>query len=98
MPTSTVEDYLKQIYQAQQAGPGSLVPTGQVAAYSTVATQTGQPSAARAVGNACAKNPIGFIIPCHRVIRQAGQLGAYRWGLVRKQAMLGRESAQSAGI
>ena len=62
-----------------------------------MAAQIGQPTAARAVGNAVAANPIAYLIPCHRVIRESGSFGNYRWGENRKAAMLGWEAARNAG-
>jgi len=59
-----------------------------------VAAAIGQPKAVRAVATACAKNRIALMIPCHRVIRGTGELGGYRWGLERKQALLDRERAR----
>ncbi len=53
----------------------------------------GRPTAARAVGNAVGKNSIGYLIPCHRVIRESGELGGYRWGKERKTAILGWEAS-----
>lgn len=70
------------------------IPPGTVVSYNDVATRIGQPSAARAVGNALARNPVGFIIPCHRVIRQMGLTGDYAWGSTRKKAILGWEAAR----
>ena len=70
------------------------IPPGAVVSYETVAASVGQPKAARAVGNAVGKNPVGFVIPCHRVIRKVGNVGDYQWGAPRKQAMLGWESSQ----
>ncbi|MHB1398307.1 MAG: methylated-DNA--[protein]-cysteine S-methyltransferase, partial [Trichloromonadaceae bacterium] len=55
----------------------------------------GAPLAARAVGSAVGQNPIAYLIPCHRVIRASGVLGEYRWGALRKQALLGWEAARS---
>ena len=52
-------------------------------------------SAARAVGTAIAKNPVAFLIPCHRVIRKNGTIGGYMWGAARKQAILGWETTHS---
>lgn len=69
------------------------IPFGGMTTYQTLATAMGRPTAARAVGNAVGKNPIGFLIPCHRVIRESGELGGYRWGLDRKTAILGWEAA-----
>ncbi len=53
----------------------------------------GRPNAAGAIGNAVGSNPISFIIPCHRIIRESGELGGYRWGLERKTAILGWEAS-----
>lgn len=66
---------------------------GTLASYSQVAAAVGEPAAARAVGNAVARNPLAYLIPCHRVIRETGIVGHYRWGRTRKQAMLAREGA-----
>jgi len=70
------------------------IPPGFVLAYDDVAALIGKPGAARAVGNAIAQNPIGYLIPCHRVIRKAGVIGDYRWGQARKRAMLAWEAAR----
>ena len=67
------------------------VPAGLVCSYSDLARWIGQPGASRAVGSAVARNPISFLIPCHRVIRSMGHFGQYRWGPARKQAMLAWE-------
>lgn len=63
------------------------VESGQLLSYSQLAQQLGMPNAQRAVGTAVAKNNIGFLIPCHRVIKGTGESGNYRWGSTRKQAM-----------
>lgn len=70
------------------------IPPGAAWSYEDVAQAIGQPSAARAVGNAVGANPIGYLIPCHRVIRKSGIIQDYRWGPTRKKAMLAWESAQ----
>ena len=70
------------------------IQSGHIASYTDIAKALGKPKASRAVGSAIGANPIGLIIPCHRVIRQSGDLGGYRWGEVRKHAMLAREAAQ----
>lgn len=70
------------------------IPSGHVTTYSCIANHIGNPRAARAVGTAVGKNPVSWLIPCHRVIRQTGQLGGYHWGLSIKQAMLAREAAR----
>lgn len=69
------------------------VPFGSITTYQTLAELMGRPSAARAVGNAVGNNPIAYLIPCHRVIRESGELGGYRWGAERKTAMLGWEAS-----
>lgn len=70
------------------------LPTGTVGTYEHVARAIGQPTSARAVGNAVGANPVAYIIPCHRVIRATGIIGNYRWGKSRKQAMLGWEASR----
>jgi AraC family transcriptional regulator of adaptative response/methylated-DNA-[protein]-cysteine methyltransferase len=67
------------------------IPTGQVTSYENLAARAGNPSAARAVGNAVAHNPVAYLIPCHRVLRKVGDFGNYRYGRARKKAMLMRE-------
>jgi AraC family transcriptional regulator of adaptative response/methylated-DNA-[protein]-cysteine methyltransferase len=69
------------------------IPRGTTLSYSDVARRIGQPSAVRAVARACATNPVALVIPCHRVVREDGDLGGYRWGRERKRALLQRESA-----
>lgn len=67
------------------------IPPGCIASYGQVAAAIGHPRAGRAVGTALAGNPIGYLIPCHRVLRRDGGFGQYRWGRERKQALLGHE-------
>jgi AraC family transcriptional regulator of adaptative response/methylated-DNA-[protein]-cysteine methyltransferase len=69
------------------------IPPGAAASYEDVAAIVGRPRATRAVANAVARNPVAFLIPCHRVIRKAGGFGNYRWGAARKKAMLGWEAS-----
>jgi AraC family transcriptional regulator of adaptative response/methylated-DNA-[protein]-cysteine methyltransferase len=71
------------------------IPMGGAAAYSDIADSVGAPKAARAVGAAVGKNPIAFVVPCHRVIGKSGELTGYHWGLTRKRAMLGWEAGYS---
>src|SRR5574341_1595693 len=73
------------------------IPFGRTRTYSQVAAAIGSPRATRAVGRACATNPAALAIPCHRVIREDGGLGGYRWGLERKQALLLREGGRGNG-
>jgi len=72
------------------------IPEGRVASYGFLAQQLGCPGASRAIGTAVGQNPVGYLIPCHRVLRQTGELGGYRWGIERKQAILGRELVAAA--
>src|SRR5439155_3786356 len=67
------------------------IPRGTTQSYSEVAAALGRPTAARAVARACARNALALAIPCHRVVRQDGDLGGYRWGLKRKDMLLSRE-------
>jgi AraC family transcriptional regulator, regulatory protein of adaptative response / methylated-DNA-[protein]-cysteine methyltransferase len=69
------------------------IPEGQLTTYTQIAQSIQQPAAQRAVGSAIGSNPIGFIIPCHRVIKSVGNIGEYRWGTTRKMAMIGWEAA-----
>jgi len=68
------------------------IPAGQTRSYSEVATEIGAPTARRAVAGACAANPAALVVPCHRVVRQDGSLGGYRWGIATKQALLDLEA------
>jgi len=72
------------------------VPLGSLTTYSDLAARAGVPRAARAVGAAVGKNPICFVVPCHRVIGKNGDLTGYHWGLTRKRAMLGWEAGMAA--
>lgn len=72
------------------------IPLGQTSTYSDVAKKLGRPTAARAVGAAVGRNPLAFVVPCHRVIGKAGDITGYHWGLTRKRAMLGWEAGQAA--
>jgi AraC family transcriptional regulator of adaptative response/methylated-DNA-[protein]-cysteine methyltransferase len=67
------------------------IPFGDTRSYSQVAKAIGQPSACRAVARACATNPVAVAIPCHRVVREDGSMGGYRWGLERKKTLLAME-------
>ncbi len=68
------------------------IPLGKASTYSAIAAHVGKPSAARAVGTAVGKNPISFVVPCHRVLGKSGGLCGYHWGLTRKRAILGWEA------
>lgn len=73
------------------------IPYGATRTYGEVAAIIGQPRAARAVGSACAANPVALVVPCHRVVRGDGGSGEYRWGAGRKQALLAHERELAAG-
>jgi AraC family transcriptional regulator of adaptative response/methylated-DNA-[protein]-cysteine methyltransferase len=81
-----------RVWQELQA-----IPYGSTRSYSEIARALGQPTAARAVARACATNPVSLVIPCHRVVREGGGLGGYRWGLHRKQALLDHEKEAREG-
>ena len=72
------------------------IPFGRSVSYADIARQIGQPGALRAVGSAIGRNPISFVVPCHRVCRSDGGLGGYHWGVTRKRAIIGWEKAQLA--
>jgi AraC family transcriptional regulator of adaptative response/methylated-DNA-[protein]-cysteine methyltransferase len=72
------------------------VPMGCATTYSDIARKIGRPTAARAVGAAVGKNPISFVVPCHRVLGRSGALTGYHWGLARKQAIIGWEAGRTA--
>ena len=72
------------------------IPTGHVTTYSDIARLIGHPKAVRAVGTAVGRNPISWLIPCHRALRKSGGLGGYHWGLPVKRAMLAWEAAETA--
>ncbi len=71
------------------------IPSGQVTTYSEIADAVGKPKAVRAVGTAVGRNPVSWLIPCHRALRKSGELGGYHWGLPVKRALLAYESARS---
>ena len=71
------------------------IPSGYVTTYSDIAQSIEAPKAVRAVGTAVGRNPISWLIPCHRALRKSGALGGYHWGLPVKRTMLAYEAAQS---
>ena len=79
-----------RVWQALQR-----IPRGDTRSYSDIAAEIGAPRSVRAVANACGRNRLAVVVPCHRVIREDGSLGGYRWGIERKRALLARE-AQAA--
>jgi AraC family transcriptional regulator, regulatory protein of adaptative response / methylated-DNA-[protein]-cysteine methyltransferase len=70
------------------------IPMGCAVAYSDIATKISKPKASRAVGAAIGRNPVSFVVPCHRALGKGGALTGYHWGITRKQAMLGWEAGQ----
>lgn len=71
------------------------IPSGHVTTYTDLATAIGNPRAVRAVGTAVGRNPVSWLIPCHRALRKTGELGGYHWGLPIKRALLAWEAARS---
>jgi AraC family transcriptional regulator, regulatory protein of adaptative response / methylated-DNA-[protein]-cysteine methyltransferase len=78
--------FQRQVWEKLRA-----IPYGQTVSYGDVAKALGKPGAVRAVGRACATNPVALVIPCHRVVREDKSLGGYRWGLERKKKLLEHE-------
>lgn len=74
------------------------IPSGQVTTYSEIAQSIGSPKAVRAVGTAVGRNPVSWLIPCHRALRKSGALGGYHWGLPVKRALLAYESARREAV
>jgi O-6-methylguanine DNA methyltransferase len=84
-------DFQRRVWQALQA-----IPYGSTRTYGEIAASLGyRKTAARAVGHACATNPVSLVIPCHRAVRNDGGLGGYRWGLDRKRALIDQERRAS---
>ena len=79
--------FQQRVWQALRA-----VPPGVTLTYAELAARIGQPAAVRAVANACARNEIAVLIPCHRIVRLDGAPSGYRWGIARKSALLAREA------
>jgi AraC family transcriptional regulator of adaptative response/methylated-DNA-[protein]-cysteine methyltransferase len=82
--------FQRRVWAALQA-----IPYGNTRSYSEVAQAIGQPTAVRAVARACASNPVALVVPCHRVVREDGGLGGYRWGIERKKALLAQEARRA---
>ena len=83
--------FQRRVWEALQR-----IPRGETRSYSAIAKQIGMPKATRAVARACATNPVAVAIPCHRVVRQDGELGGYRWGIERKEQLLAIEKEAGA--
>ena len=82
--------FQRRVWQELQS-----IPLGETASYKDIATRIGNPRAVRAVARACAANPVPLVVPCHRVVRDNGDLGGYRWGAKRKAALLARERREA---
>jgi AraC family transcriptional regulator of adaptative response/methylated-DNA-[protein]-cysteine methyltransferase len=82
--------FQRRVWQALQS-----IPRGATKSYSKIAADIGKPKAARAVARACAANPVAVAIPCHRVVREDGSLGGYRWGVERKEKLLAMEASNA---
>jgi AraC family transcriptional regulator of adaptative response/methylated-DNA-[protein]-cysteine methyltransferase len=83
--------FQRRVWEALQK-----IPRGETRSYGAVAKKIGMPKATRAVARACATNPVAVAIPCHRVVRQDGELGGYRWGVERKEQLLALEKQAGA--
>lgn len=83
--------FQRRVWEALQR-----IPRGETRSYSAVAKKIGMPKATRAVARACATNPVAVAIPCHRVVREDGELGGYRWGMERKEQLLAMEKQAGA--
>jgi AraC family transcriptional regulator of adaptative response/methylated-DNA-[protein]-cysteine methyltransferase len=73
------------------------IPAGETRSYGEVARMFGAPKAARAIGRACGSNKLALIVPCHRVVREDGTIGGWRWGAARKQSLL-QDEKRRAGL
>jgi AraC family transcriptional regulator of adaptative response/methylated-DNA-[protein]-cysteine methyltransferase len=93
IPTDVPIDVQASAFQWKVWRELQKIPLGQTRSYSDIAEAIGAPRAVRAVASACANNRVALLIPCHRVIRQSGDLGGYRWGLDRKKRLLEKERA-----
>ena len=72
------------------------IPAGSTRSYGEIAAELGIPKAARAVGQACGNNRVALIVPCHRVVREDGSIGGWRWGVERKRELLARERRRAS--
>jgi AraC family transcriptional regulator of adaptative response/methylated-DNA-[protein]-cysteine methyltransferase len=87
-------DIRSTVFQRQVWEKLRAIPYGETVSYGAVAKALGKPGAVRAVGRACATNPVALVIPCHRVVREDKSLGGYRWGLERKKKLLEHERSR----
>jgi AraC family transcriptional regulator of adaptative response/methylated-DNA-[protein]-cysteine methyltransferase len=96
VPTSLPLDIRATAFQRRVWETLQRIPRGETCSYSSVAKKIGMPTATRAVARACATNPVAVAIPCHRVVREDGNLGGYRWGVARKEQLLEMEKRAGA--
>lgn len=94
-PTTLPLDLAGTAFQIRVWEALRAIPSGETRTYSQVAASIGSPTAVRAVGSACASNPVALTVPCHRVVRQDGSLAGYRWGVETKRALLRAEAPAS---
>jgi AraC family transcriptional regulator of adaptative response/methylated-DNA-[protein]-cysteine methyltransferase len=90
-PVDLPLDVLATAFQRRVWEALKRIPHGTTRSYTEVARTIGYPAAVRAVARACATNPVALVVPCHRVVREDGELGGYRWGVERKKELLSRE-------
>jgi AraC family transcriptional regulator, regulatory protein of adaptative response / methylated-DNA-[protein]-cysteine methyltransferase len=91
-------DVITTVFQARVWSCLRAIPHGETRSYAGVAESLGQPTASRAVASACASNPLALVTPCHRVVRQDGDLSGYRWGVERKRQILDWETSAHAAM
>lgn len=91
IPDTVPLDLIGTAFQQRVWNALRKIPRGETRSYRQIAQAIGAPDAVRAVGTACGKNPVAVAVPCHRVVREGGALGGYRWGLERKQKLLAQE-------
>ncbi|KAK1922856.1 O-6-methylguanine DNA methyltransferase [Papiliotrema laurentii] len=89
-PTQPGTEFQQRVWKAISA-----IPLGATASYADIAREIGSPTASRAVAQACGRNALAVVVPCHRVVGSGGSLGGYRWGVERKKMLLERELAAS---
>lgn len=94
LPTLPPLDVAATAFQWRVWDALTRIPTGTTLSYGQLAAQLGQPRAARAVGRACGSNRLALIVPCHRIVREDGSLGGWRWGVERKPPAAGTRTTR----
>jgi len=98
LPASSVPlDPAGTVFQKRVWNEMVKLPWGSTISYSDLARRVGNPRAVRAVASACARNPITFIVPCHRILHKGGGVGGYYWGVEVKQRLLEMEQNPAVG-